>query len=296
MRRFWSLWERIAHLRCIPRFAVKLGVFTIVLFFMLNPRPGLFVKQLPRYLDMEALIQTDFPALKQINQEIDVMVPPNASPKEEFSAVQRYVYQHIPYEYDWDNWGNIDFWPTAEQVWERRQEDCDGRAVLAASILRSHGFPSAKLVGNIRHIWVHVDQGELMGPDTEKNIRHEDGKLVVTLPSLRVILGSTAIYIADFPTVRNLFLFFIALGLCFHPCKNLIRFLGATTVGLVGFILLKDWAMDIRTQQISGVNIYFIAGCGLLCLSMLYALFANTMIKRKIRFLGLSRAIQKQGH
>jgi len=265
----------------------------VVLFFVLNPKPILFIKQLQRYVDMEALIQIDFPALETINREIDALLPPDASQEEEFTKIQQYVYKHIRYVYDWDNWGNIDFWPTAEQVWDLKQEDCDGRAVLAASILRSRGFTSAKLVGNIRHIWVHMDQRELMGPDKEQNIWRENGRTRVSIPSFRVMLGSMAIYIADFPTIRNLVLFFVLILLCYHPCKSFTQFFGITTVGLVGFILLKDWAQAMLDHQIRGVDINFIIGSGLLCLAILYSLCIHRMIKRKMRPGKLCQVMEK---
>ena len=183
-----------------------------VLFFILNPNPKRFAQQVQHYFQSELLIQENFPGIEEINREIDALLPPNATLREEFSAIQNYVYQHIAYEYDWDNWGNIDFWPRAELVWARQREDCDGRAVLAASILRSRGFHSATLAGSIRHIWVQVDQQELMDPDAEQNVRLDGGKLAVSLPSPQLLLESTALYVADFPTIRNLILFFCRLA------------------------------------------------------------------------------------
>lgn len=251
---------------------LKSGIFVTVLVFVLFPNPVLLVRQIGGYLDMESLIQTDFAGIERINREIDEELSANASPQKEFSAIQRYVYQHIRYEYDWDNWGNVDFWPSAEQVWERKREDCDGQAILAASILRSRGFKTANLVGNIRHIWVNVDQQELMGPDKEQNIKREGGKTIITLPSFKLIFSGLAIYVADFPSIRNLILIFTLLILCYHPCKDLTRFLGLTTLGLVGFILLEDWAQEVMTLHVVNVTGTLVSGGGLLGLSLLLSL------------------------
>lgn len=235
---------------------------------MLFPHPILFVEQIENYFEIAPLIQTDFPELKIINQEIDdLLLGKERSPQQEFLMVQYYVYRHIRYAYDWETWGNLDYWPTAQQVWERQQEDCDGRAILAASILRSRGFESAQIVGSLRHIWVDVDQYELMGPDTEKNMTREGEKLVVTLPSLSLLLGTIAIYIADFPAIRHLILFFTLMILLYHPNKNLTRFLGMTTTGLVGFLLLNDWARQAMKLDIMPLNSNLIVGSGLLLLA-----------------------------
>ncbi len=294
MQMLCVLWERLARIHLVWRLLVKIGMFMVTLFFVLNPHPVLFMKQLPRYADMESLIQTDFQGLETINRDIDAMLPPGADQKQELAVVQKYVYQHIRYTYDWDNWGNIDFWPTAEQVWERRQEDCDGQAVLAASILRSRGFSSATLVGNIQHIWVQLDQQDLMSPMAEQNISREKGKLVVRLPSLKVILGAMAIYITDFPTIRNLLLFWVILLLCYHPNTTFIHFLGTMSIGLLGFILLKDWAYDMMYNQLQGSNLSLICGGLFLGLSFVLPFFFTTNFMRRALGLSLCRAMEEQ--
>lgn len=282
MRHFVIFWEKTAHLPFWQRLLLKVGLFGGILFLVLYPRPGLFVKQLENYFQMDALIQTDFPGLEVINREIDLLLEKRElSPRQEFLIVQSYVYRHIKYAYDWHIWGNIDFWPTAQQVWELQQEDCDGRAILAASILRSRGFQSAQLVGNMRHIWVKVDDDELMGPDTETMIRREGERLVVTLPSLKLLISTTAIYIADFPAIRHLILFFTLIILLYHPAKNLTRFLGVTTTGLVGFLLMKDWAHQAMQSEAMLLNGNFWAGSGLMLCAIGFALFFS---KKYVRY------------
>jgi hypothetical protein len=220
MRHVMSFWEKTARLPFWQRLLFKIGIFGGILFLVLYPRPGLFLKQLQNYFQMDALIQTDFPELERINHEIDLLLQKaERTPRQEFLTVQSYVYRRIKYAYDWETWRNIDFWPTASQVWELQQEDCDGRAILAASILRSRGFQSAQLVGNMRHIWVKVDDIELMGPDTETMLRREGERLIVTLPSLKLLISTVTIYIADFPAIRHLILFFTLMILLYHPTK-----------------------------------------------------------------------------
>jgi hypothetical protein len=237
------------------------------------------MQQLRAYVHAESLIQPAFAGMEQINQEIDGHLTPDSTREHEFRVIQRYIYEQIPYVYDWENWGNIDFWPTAEQVWERKQEDCDGRAILAVSILRARGFKSAALVGSIRHIWVEVDQDELMGPDRERTLSRVDGRTQINLPSAELLLGSIALYIADFSTIRNLILLGILMLLSYHPCKNLTGFLGFSTTGLVGFILLKDWARHVMSTRSIPVNFDFIAGCGLLCIPLILSVFMQHMMR-----------------
>jgi hypothetical protein len=275
MRIFWLLWIKLAALRFIWRLVIKLVLFAGVVLFVLYPNPVLFVEQLRHYVGVEALIQSNFSEMTMINREIDALLPADATRENEFKVIQRYVYQHIRYEYDWENWGNIDYWPPAEQVWQRKKEDCDGQAILAASILRSRGFVTAKLVGNFRHIWVAVDRDELMEPDREQTFKLEGGKPILVLPSLDFALKAVAFYIAEFPGIRNLIIFFTLLVLCYHPCRNLTGFFGMTTLGLVGFILLKDWAQDLRTDDIAHINANFLMGCSLLCTAIMLSVFLH---------------------
>lgn len=276
MRHFMMFWKKTARLSFWRRLLLKISIFGVILFLVLYPRPRLFIRQLKNYFQMDALIQPDFAGLERINREIDLLLEnKERTPRQEFLTVQSYVYRHIKYAYDWETWGNIDFWPTAQQVWELRQEDCDGRAILAASILRSRGFESARLAGNVRHIWVEVEDYELMGPDTEKTIRREGDKFVVTFPSLRMLMGSAAIYIADFPAIRHLLLFFTAMILLYHPATNLTRFLGMTTTALVGFLLLKDWAHQAMESEVIPLNGNFWAGNGLMLFAIGFALWSS---------------------
>ncbi len=283
MQKFWMMWEAAAQLKCYWRWLLKCSLFVVVLFFVLNPNLWLFVKQLSNYADVESLIQTDFVGLDAINRDIDARLPPKATKHDEFMTVQRYVYEKIPYAYDWDNWRNLDYWPTAEHVWQRKQEDCDGRAVLAVSILRSRGFSNATLAGNVRHIWVTVGDEGLMSPDTEQNLRRENGKTIITLPSLSMILQNFAIYWADFPVARNLFLFFVVIVLVYHPCREFTPFLGMIIAMLVGYLLLKDWARTTtRTDQVV-ININLVIGTicmgGVLLYSPLRRISCSNMFK-----------------
>ena len=267
MRVFWLIWGSVGRLRSGWRWLVKSGIFVLFAVGVLFPNPVLFGRQIYRYLHIETLMQADFPGMSTINAELDRGLPANASPQAEFLAVQEYVYRHIRYEYDWDNWGNLDYWPSAAQVWERQREDCDGRAILAASILRARGFHSATLMGNLHHIWVKVDQAELMEPDRESNLKRVGQKTVIQWPSLRMLLSSLAFYVEVFPTTRNVLLLWMGLALCYHPRTNWLTFINLILVGSLGFGGLQYWGHHALTTRTFTMNISFAAGCFGVCLA-----------------------------
>lgn len=281
MQTFWTIWEKSAKFGYLWQVLGKTAIFVAILFFVLFPNLRLFVKQIHAYRSMDRLIQPTFNGIEQINQDIDRLLPAGATREHEYHIIQRYVYEHIPYAYDWDNWGNADYWPMAEEVWTRKREDCDGQAVLAVSILRSRGFDSAKLVGNIRHIWVSVGRHELMGPDKEQTLQREAaGRIRFTFPSADLLLGSMAIFFADFPAGRNLILFFTLMILCYHPCRNGTGFFALTTFGLIGFLLLKEWGRDVMASRTMLTKFEFFAGSFLLCAAVILSLLMHRILKR----------------
>jgi hypothetical protein len=117
-----------------------------------------------------------------------------------------------------------------------------------------------------------------MGSDFEQNIKSEQGKMIISFPSYRTILSAIALYVADFPSIRNMILFFTILVLVYHPANNLTRFLGMTTIGLVGFILLKDWAQKFMTEYTVDINANFAVGCSLLGMAIGFAVFQKTAL------------------
>lgn len=276
-----KFWNWLAQVHWGWKLIIKMGIFAAILLIVLFPNPVLLFKQLSAYSHAEALIQTTFPGIEQINQELNAALPAGVTRQQEFQAIQRYVYRNIPYAYDWDNWGNVDFWPTAEEVWARRQEDCDGQAVLAASILRARGFESARLVGNIRHIWVTVDEQELMSPDREQTFVREGGKVRIKLPSRELLLGSMALYLSEFPAFRNVILLITLIGLCYHPGASRSQFLGLTVVGLLGFTLLHDWARYAHQAGGERIDPNFVGGGALVCGALLLAIIMKKHVTRE---------------
>ncbi len=278
--RFRELWDRLARAGFPGRVSLKLLLFGLVTLFVLYPHPVYLIKQVQHMADVESLIQPSLPAMAEINRAIDKLLPTNSTPQKEFQIVERFVYQKIKYQYDWYNWGNLDYWPTAAEVWDRQREDCDGRAVLAASILRARGFKTARIVANLNHVWVAVDKAELMGPQADKNFRREGDRVILSLPALKTLLDTVA-QLSKFPVLRSLIIFFTAVGLLYHPCRNVSGFFVTTTVGLVGFGLLLDWSGMQLAGESKGIDFNFVAGIALLAVAALLALSMNRILIRR---------------
>lgn len=245
-------WHWLETQRPLKRAGLKLALLAVVVLFALYPNPVLFVRQIGHYLDTESLIQPDLPAMPEINRDIDRLIATNTPALTEFRAVERFVYRRIAYQYDWHGWWNLDYWPTAAEVWERQREDCDGRAVLAVSILRARGYPEARLVANLQHVWVAVGTNELMGPMADKNFRREGGKMVdgklvgaktvITLPALKTLLDSLAMT-CKFPAWRVVLMLMTLLALVFHPAADTGRFAMLSAVTLAGYAVFLDWCV-----------------------------------------------------
>lgn len=274
---FWG-WLEVQ--RPVKRAGLKLALLAAVVLFALYPNPVLLVRQVHHLLNMEQLIQPGLPAMPEINRDIDQLIATNTPALTEFKAVERYVYRRIPYQYDWHGWANLDYWPTAAEVWERKREDCDGRAVLAVSILRARGYPEARLVANLQHVWVAVGTNELMGPMADRNFRREggrmvDGKLVgaktvITLPALKTLLDSLALT-CKFPAWRVVLMLVTLLALLFHPATDTGRFATLCAVMLAGYAVFLDWCVRRVDRDTAGLDWNFPVAAALILGSLVFA-------------------------
>jgi hypothetical protein len=267
-----KLWHKLAKLPFGWRLLVKLLILAFVVLAVLFPHPVILVRELQHLRNPDALIQPDLPALKEISLEIDRLLATNTAPQAEFKVVERFVYQKIRYQYDWYNWGNLDYWPTAAEVWEKKKEDCDGRAVLAASILRARGHKDVRLVANVNHVWVAVGTNELMGPQADKNFQRVDGKVKLTLPKFKTLMDTLAM-VCKFPVPRSLILFFTAVVLLYHPCLHLGGFFLTSTVGLSGLMLLLNWGELYLNRDADNLTVNLLCALGLLVLAAVLAKF-----------------------
>jgi hypothetical protein len=244
-----TIWHKTAAFKLWLRIVIKIFLFLLGLIICFFPNPVLLIKQLPVYLDSRGLIQTDFPGLKIINQQLTKKLPPAPSDNQVFKAVEEFINKNITYYSDWDQWLNLDYWPPAAKVWQQKKEDCDGRAVLAVAILRARGYQDAKLVGNFLHIWVQVNDQELMQPMKEKNIEVKDGKPRYRLPSWRLLARSVAYGLRTFPLLRILLLLGWTITLAYHPRPLSKALAGLWALAGGALLLAADWARLVYHYQ-----------------------------------------------
>ncbi|GJM24737.1 MAG: hypothetical protein DHS20C16_11520 [Phycisphaerae bacterium] len=152
-------------------------------------------------------------------------------PKEILRAVELLVYKKLPYAFDWDTWGMADYMPTVDEALEMGREDCDGRAVVGASLLERMGF-DAHLVTNGAHVWVSTPEGDTMGPGKVATIRTTPTGVKVNWRGLWTMPRIMAVNTALFPLVRELIIAVVLWGLILHPSMRRHR------VVVVGIFLI----------------------------------------------------------
>lgn len=242
------------------RVPLKWAVFGLALFAVQFPYPVRFVQHLRHWRDPNAMIQPDAEALRPLVEEVRDQITTDMSPLDAQKVVEKYVYRRIPYEWDWINWGNADYFPTVTEVIEKGSEDCDGRALIAASLLRNFGF-KAELVTDFTHVWVKTDQGELMGPG-KTAISVSDHGLAISrgtwLEIPKTLANGLGAGIGAFPLVRQLIVLVVLWLLLLHRQSGAWRGIVAFAFLLNGLLFLKvggghDWWHPIRWAQFAGV-------------------------------------------
>jgi hypothetical protein len=149
------------------RWPVKWAVFGVVLLLVCYPYPPLLRRHLQHLRRIDELPDPNEPLLQPLLRELDEHLAARgvttSAPAEWLRQVQIFVNRRIPYEYDWDSWGVVDYLPTLSEIIRQGKEDCDGRAVVAAALIRAR-LGDAQLVGSSAHMWVSSPLGDTMGP------------------------------------------------------------------------------------------------------------------------------------
>ncbi len=187
------------------RWPIKWLIFSTVVFFVCYPYPSLLRRHIQHSREMDRLPDPKEPLLQPLLAELDARLAAKAltpaNPREWLREVQLFVSQRIPYSFDWDNWGVVDYLPTLAEVIQRGREDCDGRAVLAAALIRAK-LGSAELVGNPSHLWVSTPIGETMGPMGQPTMKSSPEGLQFEWTGF-LNVGHWAVGVALFPVVRE---------------------------------------------------------------------------------------------
>jgi hypothetical protein len=117
-------------------------IFILWILFVLYPNPANLIISIDRVLNLDANPGAVESMLKDL--------PSDAA------DIEREVLDLIPYRYDWQVYGMPWYCPTVEQVMERREGDCKGRALVLASVLEAKNI-TYQVHSSPIHIWVEYE-------------------------------------------------------------------------------------------------------------------------------------------
>jgi hypothetical protein len=259
--------SRLNRLKWYWRLPLKWLMFAIVVVATFYPHPVLLYRNIGRWRNPNQLLNPDSPALQPLVDEV-AKRSVSATSQEMRSTVERVVLEHIKYQFDWDNWGVMDYFPTVEEIMERGREDCDGRAIIAASLLRHFGI-HADVVADFAHVWVRTPEGDLMGPGKAAAVVASERGVSVNWAALANLPSATAYGVAVFPTIRELLILAAAWLL-------LLRRTGwiAASISLV-FFLIGLWSLRVGGAGYPHPNLLlewasigsFFAGLAIICVN-----------------------------
>lgn len=208
-----SAWVAVQRWRWTTRWPVKCGFVVLVLFLTLYPHPSLFVKDIQHLRHLDAMPRPDDPSLLPWAYELQARMPSGASGRQLLDAIQAFVYEKVPYAFDWEVWGVADYLPTVSEAVAKVRGDCGTRALIAASLLRRYD-PAARMVMDCKHMWVTSSSGECMHPAGPKVFEATPGGLKTDWRNLLHIQGP-AYGMAVFPFGRELIILSaVILALC----------------------------------------------------------------------------------
>jgi hypothetical protein len=220
---------------------LKAVVFLLVTAVVLYPRVWLLPTAFDRYRDMNSVLDPTHPELAPLEARVRDSLPPEAEGGDALVAVEKVVCERIPYAWDWEVWGVCDYLPTVAEVFQQGREDCDGRAVVAASLLRRMGY-EAWLVSDVLHAWVVTPEGETMSPTgAEKTLvaTDEGTQTVISLQLIRNLARGLSYGVAVFPLARELIILVTLCLLAMQPASSAWRRVGGCVVLLAALVALR---------------------------------------------------------
>lgn len=284
----------VGRLNRLPRrwrWPLKWLVLAITGFLVSYPDPRVFARHVSRWLNPSALIQPDSPRLEPLldglraHREmrhrmfeqareafskagnaplVELAGPPLAlarpeteTPQRLLRLVEQYVYERIPYAFDWETWGVSDYLPTLDEVLDQGREDCDGRAVVAASLLARLGF-KPELVADFAHVWVKTEHGDTMSPGEHTAVRATDEGVQVDWGwrLVSTTLAATGYGLAVFPLERQLIVLAVLWLLLLRPKAGWRAATVAAMLLVNGLLLLRvgggAWQQPLRGYQMLG--------------------------------------------
>ncbi len=219
--------------RWFVRVPAKTAVFAVVVFFTLYPHPALLGRHVRHARSTQALTDPAGPAALAVREQFDRYARQHgldlSDPAALRKAVEAFVYARVAYAWDWDTWGVADYLPSLAEVLEKGREDCDGRAVMAAALLRTFGT-QARLVADPRHVWVRTPDGDLMNPLGPPAFQAGPEGVQIRWRAL-LNPAPMAFGVAVFPWARELIILLTAWLLLLPPRMN--RFAAALVLALL---------------------------------------------------------------
>ncbi len=212
-------WHHFHRLSAWLRMPLKLLVFLAVVTLTLFPHPQWIPTLIERVRNLNALLDPTCPALAPLEAEVRAAAKPGATGPDTLRIVESVVYEHVPYAFDWDTWGNAEYLPTVAEVFQKGHEDCDGRAIVSGSLLRRLGF-QADLATDMLHMWVITPAGEAMNPTSVTKTMVGGAKGTEFRPSFDAFFNlfrGFAYGSAAFPLEREMILFAALFLLTIHP-------------------------------------------------------------------------------
>ncbi len=217
--------------RWYVRMPLKGLAFALVTFFVLFPYPRQLARHISHIKNMQAMVEPQAPQLEKLQRLLDERLQNTAAtqPAATQNAVvmlrhiERLVLDEVKYEWDWNLWGSADYMPTVSEIFDKAaqtdgqiREDCDGRAVIAASLMKRMGY-DARIVSDLRHVWVVTPEGEWMGLGRAKTvIATPEGNRIAWGTLLSNIPICVSYGIGVFPFLRELIILVAAFVLSLH--------------------------------------------------------------------------------
>lgn len=135
-----------------------------------------------------------YPNPLQLGRSIQRILQPPVKPEmvlllaaeapEQPRAIEEYVLETFPYQYDWQTYGMPWYFPTLEETLEKGTGDCKTRFIVLASIFEARNIPY-QLSFSLSHFWVNYEGKVENSWETGENaflMREEDGSLKLQVP------------------------------------------------------------------------------------------------------------------
>jgi len=204
------MWRRFHDLPWYIRYPAKCAAAAVLTLLVLYPKLWLLPTLVRRVNRLETLLDPTHPGLAELERDVRRRLPSDAPPRAVLDTVQQAVHEHLPYRWDWETWGVVEYLPTVGEALAKGHEDCDGRAIVAASLLRRMGY-DAWLVSDLLHMWVETPLGATMNPTggdktlASGRAARQDAptRWKVSLKVLRNLARGASYGVAVFPLLRE---------------------------------------------------------------------------------------------